>query len=426
MSVKVLGIDLAKNVFHIHGVDGNGHVVIEKRLTRRKLEQFLAICPACLIGMEACASAHHWARRCRAFGHEVRLINPRFVQPYVKSNKNDWKDAEAICEAVQRPNMRFVPEKSVEQQDLQALHRIRSRLVHDRTAIVNQIRGLLGEYGIVVAQRVHELRKALPRILEDADNELTPMGRSLFADLAEQLSELDKKIKAYENRINQVFTSSEPCRRVAQVPGIGPLIATALVASVGDASVFRNGRELAAWLGLVPKQRSTGGKNVLLGISKRGDRYLRTLLIHGARATLRYVARKDDRRGAWVRNLQSRRGNNIAAVALANKNARAAWALLVRGGDYRSSIGNAQRQPSDDCVGTPTSKDNRSDRPLQNLPSDMAAEADLGVEELGRGSHLGPGVRLPSNRPNICLQSGPLLSSDVRCLAYSIGCIYVV
>jgi len=255
------------------------------------------------IGMEAGAGSHHWARKFREMGHDVRLISPQFVRPYVKSNKNDVADAEAICEAVKRPNMRFVPIKSVEQQDIQSLHRAREMAMGHRTAQINQIRGLLLEYGMVVGKGSANLRKALPGILEDGDNGLRPMFRELLHGLYRELLHLDERIADYDAQIARLATQSDACKRVMSIPGIGPLTATALIAASGDAKAFRNGREMAAWLGLVPRQHSTGGKARLLGVSKRGDAYLRRLLIHGARAVLRFAPRKDDRRSRWATSL---------------------------------------------------------------------------------------------------------------------------
>lgn len=335
MNVTTVGIDLAKNIFHVHGVDERAKVVFRKRLSRRRLAEFMANLPACRVGIEACAGAHYWARVFGSYGHDVRMMSPQFVKPYVKSNKNDRNDAEGICEAVQRPNMRFVTPKSVEQQDIQALHRIRTRLVSQRTALANQVRGLLGEYGIILPQGIGHVRNRLPEVLEDAENALTILARELFHELDRELRCLDKRIAEFEHTIQRVFKQSELCQRIAAVEGIGPITATALVAAVGDAREFRNGREMAAWLGLVPRQVSTGGRARLLGISKRGDRYLRTLLIHGARSVVRLAERKSDARSTWVAQVKARRGKNIAAVALANKNARVIWALLARGEDYR-------------------------------------------------------------------------------------------
>lgn len=335
-NIKVLGIDLAKTTFHVHGVDARGEAVVRKKLSRKKLAAFMANLRPCLVGMEACGGSHCWVRKFAAMGHDVRLIAAQFVKPYVKSNKNDRVDAEAICEAVQRPTMRFVPAKSIEQQDIQSLHRARSMAVSHRTAQVNQMRGLLMEYGIVRPQGVANLRNALPEILEDADNELTPMFRELLAGLRDELARLDERIAAYDARIKALSEQSEACKRLMAMPGVGPMAATALVAAVADARAFKNGREMAAWLGIVPRQHSTGGKPKLLGISKRGDTYLRTLLVHGARAALRVADKTQDRRSRWVTEVAGRRGRNIAAVALANKTVRTAWVLLSRGEEYKT------------------------------------------------------------------------------------------
>jgi transposase len=336
--IKVVGIDLAKSMFHLHGVDEQGHVVMRRKLSRSKLAALMVNLPPCLVGMEACGGSHDWARKLMAMGHDVRLMSPQFVKPYVKSNKNDMVDAEAICEAVQRPNMRFVPIKGIEQQDIQSLHRARSLAVSHRTSQVNQIRGLLLEYGLTVAKGVASLRKALPEILEDADNGLSPMFRELLSSLAEELRRLDERIAVYDAQIRQLSEQSDACQRLMTIPGVGPMTATALVAAIADAKVFKSGREMSAWLGLVPRQYSTGGKPRLLGISKRGDTYLRKLLIHGARAALRFADRKQDRRSRWVVEVEGRRGRNIAAVALANKTVRTAWVLLSKGEDYKTAV----------------------------------------------------------------------------------------
>lgn len=338
MHVTTLGIDLAKNVFQLHGADANGRPVFSERVSRRKLTEKIAQLPPCLIGMESCGGAHHWARRFRALGHRVRLVSPQFVKPFVKSNKNDRNDAEAICEAVSRPTMRFVAIKSVEQQDRQALHRVRQRLIGQRTALINQIRGLLTEYGIVVARQPASLRRRLPEILEDGDNELSVGARRLFAELYDELLQIQQRIEPVDREIRRIATEDEACRRLQAIEGIGPLTATAVTAVIGDAKVFKNGRQFAAYLGLVPRQHSSGGKPRLGGISKRGDTYLRTLLIHGARTTLRWARQKDTPRARWVMALVQRRGMQKAAVALANKNARAVWAVLARGEPYRQPV----------------------------------------------------------------------------------------
>jgi len=334
-TINTLGIDLAKSSFQIHGVDAQSREIMRKKLNRSKLITFMAKLPPCLVGIEACGGAHDWARKFRAMGHDVRLMSPQFVKPYVKSNKNDELDAEAICEAVRRPNMRFVPIKGIEQQDIQSLHRARSMAVSHRTAQVNQVRGLLMEYGVVVAKSVAALRKALPEILEDADNDLSPIFRELLSGLQNEFHRLDERIVAYDLQIKLISSQSDACRRLMTIPGVGPMVATALTAAVADAKVFKSGREMSAWLGLVPRQCSTGGKPRLLGISKRGDTYLRKMVIHGARSALRVAGKKQDRRSKWVVDVESRRGSNIAAVALANKIVRAAWVILSKGEEYK-------------------------------------------------------------------------------------------
>jgi len=344
MKVTRVGIDLAKDVFQIHGVDSQGKTVLRRKLRRSEMMKFFKERPACLIGLEACASSHHWARQLSELGHTVKLIAPQFVKPYVKGNKNDANDAEAICEAVGRPTMRFVPIKTVEQQNIQALHRIRSELVRQRTAKVNQIRGLLGEYGIVARQGVAVLRNALPEILEDAENGLMSDFRALLAGLREDLVYLDERVMTLDQTINTLANSHSDARRLLKLRGVGPITATALIASLGDGHLFTRGREASAWIGLVPGQHSSGGKDRLLGISKRGDAYLRTLLIHGARSAIRAAKGKEDSLSRWVQNLCSRRNKNIAAVALANKTMRMAWAILKSGADYQADYRQARAQ----------------------------------------------------------------------------------
>lgn len=334
--LKILAIDLAKQSFQLHGVDGQGHVVLKKKLSRNQLSAFIANLPPCLIGLEACGGAHYWVRQFTRLGHCVRLIAPQFVKPYVKSNKNDAVDAEAICEAVQRPTMRFVPTKSIEQQDWQSLHRIRSQLVARRTAQANQVRGLLLEYGIVIPKGIRYVRKAMPDILEDAGNMLSALFRELLNEMYDELVYLDKRIHSLEQKLVTLSAGHEDCQRLLTIPGVGLLTATALIAAIGDVSVFKNGRELAAWLGLVPKQCSTGGKQTLLGISKRGDPYLRTLLIHGGRSVVRLAHKHQDKRSRWIGGIKQRRGENISNVAVANKNARIAWALLTQKKNYQT------------------------------------------------------------------------------------------
>jgi transposase len=327
--MTVLGIDMAKRVFHAAGMDDTGKIVFRKRLSRHDLMPFLAKLPPVRIGIEACGGAHDWARRFREHGHEVKLMAPQFVKPYVKSNKNDSRDAEAIAEAVTRPTMRFVPTKDVDQQDIQALQRVRERLIGERTALVNEVHGLLHEYGIVIPKGVAKFRQAVVGTLESEKDKLTPLSQEMFWKLVEEFAGLEKQLAYYQEKLAALATTHPACQRLMTIPGIGPLTATALVAAVSDASAFKNGRQFAAWLGLVPRQHATGGKERLLGISKRGDSYLRKLLIHGARATLRWVGRKTDRRSQWIRQLSERRGTNRTAVAVANKNARIVWALLT-------------------------------------------------------------------------------------------------
>ena len=336
MKMTTIGIDLAKLVFQIHGVDTHGKVALKKQLKRAQMLTFFANLEPCLIGMEACGSAHCWARKLSALGHTVKLMAPQFVRPYVKTNKNDSADAEAICEAVARPNMRFVPGKTAESQALLAVHRARQGFVKARTAQANQIRGLLAEFGLVIPKGISHIAKQIPRILEDAENGLPDTMRPLIARLAAHLGELDRQVDELEAQIQTWHRQNAESRRLAEIPGIGPITATALVASIGDAKTFANGRQFAAWLGLVPRQHSSGGKPTLLGISKRGDMYLRTLLVHGARAVARVAERRTDPTDVWVKRLLDRRHQNVAAVALANKNARTVWALLAHERDYRA------------------------------------------------------------------------------------------
>jgi transposase len=336
MKLIRVGVDLAKNVFQLHGVDRSGAAVWKRRLNRAKwLDALLAQTePGCEIGMEACAGAHHWARELQSRGYTVRLIPPQFVKPYVKSNKNDANDAEAICEAMSRPNMRFVTVKSVVQQDIQATHRIRSELMTQRTAKANQIRGLVAEYGLIAPLTLRALRATIPDWLEDAENGLTDYFRSLLHGVWSDLISLDDRVLDLDREIQQLANSNEVTRRLQQLRGVGPMVATALVATVGTAEQYPRGRQMAAALGLTPRQHSSGGKDRLLGISKRGDVYLRKLLIHGARSVVWQARHKEDRLSRWVTSIAQRRHPNVAAVALANKTARMAWAMLRHGTDY--------------------------------------------------------------------------------------------
>lgn len=341
MKITTIGIDLAKNVFQVHGVDDRGKTVLRKQLKRDQMAPFFANLLPCRIGMEACGSAHFWANKLQAMGHTVKLMAPQFVKPYVKTNKNDAADAEAICEAVSRPNMRFVPIKNSEQQAVLALHRARQGFVKARTAQANQIRGLLAEHGLIIPQGLAHIGKRLPEILEDGENGLPGAFRHLIERLGGHLKELDRQVQELEVQIQTWHRENVASKKLAQIPGIGPITASALVASIGDAKNFENGRQLAAWLGLVPQQSSSGGKQTLLGISKRGDTYLRTLLIHGARAVIRVAERKATHAGSWLEGVMGRRNKNVAAVALANKNARIVWALLAHDREYAADYGAA-------------------------------------------------------------------------------------
>jgi transposase len=336
MKISRVGVDLAKNVFQIHGADAHGKTVWKRKLTREKWIE--AICTktpdGCEIGMEACAGAHHWARRLSGYGFKVKLIPPQFVTPYVKSNKNDANDAEAICEAMSRPNMRFVKAKTVEQQDIQAIHRVRSELMSQRIAKMNQIRGLVAEYGLVAPKQVCALRKALPLWLEDAENELTNRFRHLLSGLWCDVKYLEERLSNLDAEIKEIAETDPMAIRLQQLRGVGPLVATALIASVGNGEQFIKGRQMAAAIGLTPKQFSSGGKDRLLGISKRGDAYLRTILIHGARSTIGHAKHREDRLSIWVTDLAKRSHTNVAAVALANKTVRMAWAMMRNETDY--------------------------------------------------------------------------------------------
>jgi transposase len=334
MKITTIGLDLAKNVFQVHGVNERGVTVLRKQLKRDQVAPFFARLQPCLIGIEACGGAHYWAAKLTGLGHRVKMMAPQFVKPYVKTNKNDSLDAEAICEAVARPNMRFVPAKSAEQQAVLSLHTAREGFVHARTAQANQIRGLLIEFGLIVPQGIGHVYERVPLLIEDATNELPGAFRLLIDRLLQHLKELDRQVQELEGEIEQWHRRSEVSKRLETIPGIGPITASALAASAGDPSNFRNARQFAAWIGLVPHQNSSGGKTQLLGISKRGNVYLRTLLIHGGRALVQLARTRPERAGSWLGRLASRRHHNVAAVAMANKNARLAWALLNSGRAY--------------------------------------------------------------------------------------------
>ena len=327
--ITTIGLDLAKNVFHVVCCDEHGKVVRKKMLRRSQVLQYFANLTDCLVGMEACASAHHWARELGALGHQVKLISPQYVKPYVRGNKNDYNDALAIAEAVTRPEMRFVPVKTTEQQAVQALHRLRERRLQDRTALCNQLRGLLAEYGLIMPQGVNRLRRSLPKLLEDGENGLSELFRQLLAQGYQQLQELDSHIDYYTQQMNCHSQQDDACRRLQTIPGYGLIVASAFHSVVGNGEAYRRGRDVSASVGLVPRQHGSGGKEVLLGLSKRGDRYLRSLLVHGARSVVIQAAKKDDRLSRWINKVRAERGFNKAVVALANKMARIGWAVLA-------------------------------------------------------------------------------------------------
>ena len=322
----------------MHGVDRQEKALWRRRLTRENWVKVLleTVEPDCEIGMESCGGAHHWARKLQEKGFRVKLIAPQFVKPYVKSHKNDANDAEAICEAMGRPSMRFVTVKTVEQQDLQALHRVRAELTKQRTAKANQIRGLVAEYGLIAPKELSHLRAALPLWLEDVENGLSDRFRRLLNGLWGDLLALDARVGELDREIALIAQSDPVAKRLQQLRGVGPIIATALVAAVGNGEQFANGRQMSAAFGLTPRQHSSGGKERVLGISKRGNAYLRTVLIHGARSVIRTAKGKDDRLSQWVTRLAARRHPNVAAAALANKTARMAWARLRNGTDYQA------------------------------------------------------------------------------------------
>jgi transposase len=336
MKIKRIGVDLAKSVFQVHGVDSHEQGAVKKRLKRKEMLNFFRNMEPCIVAMEACGSAHYWSRELEKLGHQVRLIAPQFVKPYVKGGKNDANDAEAICEAASRPTMRYIAIKTAEQQAGQALHRVRRRLIKARTALVNEIRGLLSEFGIIMPTKgVPACRRLLAGVMEDGENGLPGQMRELLYQLSEELMQQDAHISRLDMQIKEQCAQDERIKRLMAIEGIGPISASAIVSAIGDARQFKSGRDLAAWLGVVPNQHSSGGKDRLGAISKRGDTYLRTLLIHGARAVISTCQNKEDRRSKWIRGIIERRNKNIATVALANKNARLIWAVLGRGECYQ-------------------------------------------------------------------------------------------
>ena len=331
--VTTIGVDLAKHAFQVHGVDGAGSTVLRKQLRRSQVVAFFSRLPRCLVGLEACATAHYWARELQAVGHEVRLMPAQYVKAYIKRNKNDAADAEAICEAVRRPTMRFVPVKAAEQQAALLLHRVRERLVRQRTTLVNALRAHLAEFGVIAPPGLRHVAELIAIVRDERDARLPDLARQVLAELAEQVEQLEASVAKTEKRLMAWHKSNPVSQRLATIPGIGPIIATAIAATVVDPGSFRSGREFAAWIGLVPRQHSTGGKARLGGISKRGDRYLRRLLINGASANL--LRSRATNADPWVIGLRRRRPPLVVAVALANKTARIAWAVMQRREDYR-------------------------------------------------------------------------------------------
>jgi len=336
MDITTIGIDLAKSVFQLHGVDGEGSVVVKKKLRRGAVLDFLQDLPPCLIGMEACATSHHWAREIGALGHEVRLIPPAYVKPYVKRQKNDAADAEAICEAVTRPSMHFVPIKSAERQSVLVLHRARDLLMRQRTMLLNAIRAHLAEFGIIAAQGPRKVMELIGKLRDDEEIDLPDIARSALLALAAQLDAMGCEIRSLERQLMAWHREDETSQRLRTIPGVGIITATALAASVTDPSVFHSGRQFAAFLGLVPRQNSSGGKERLGRISKMGDGYLRKLLVIGATSVIRRAGSNTSATGAWVRSLLERKPARVVTVAMANKTARIAWAVLARGETYRA------------------------------------------------------------------------------------------
>ena len=337
MNIRTIGIDLSKSTFHVVGLDERGTVVLRKKLSRKQLLVYTSNLPLSLVGMEACGGAHYLGRALAEQGHQVRLMPAQYVKPYVKTNKNDYLDAEAIAEAVQRPTMRFVPIKSDEQLDQQALHRVRDRWIARRTAVINQIRGFLLDRGVAVRKGPSHLRQLLPLILDESNTLFSGRIRRLIGELQGEWTGLEKRIEEVTGEIQSIAKEDEPCRRLMEIPGFGPLVSTALTAAIGNAATFSKGRDLAAWLGLVPRQYSTGGKTKLLGISKRGNEYLRRMFLHGARSVVLHMERKKSALGVWIAQLAARAHRNIAIVGLANKMARIAWVILTRSERYCAS-----------------------------------------------------------------------------------------
>lgn len=341
--VTLLGIDIAKEIFQLHGVDESGKAVLKKKLKRAELLKFIVQLELCTIVMEACGGSHYWAREFKKLGHEVKLVNPKDVKPYVRGNKNDRNDAEAIIETASRPRTRFVPVNDEAEQDIRSIHRVRSRLVGERTAMVNEIRGLLYEHGVFHAKGIKNIESFLAEIGNDVEQKikLTAMMRELCIEIYEELIEINKRIAKYDRRLEAIANTNDICQNLLTIPGVGVLTATILVTVLSDPTIFENGRHFAAYLGLVPRQHSSGGKERLFGISKRGDVYIRSLLIHGGRSVVQRAGKKSDYRSQWVSKLKERAGYNCTAVAVANKNARVAWALAMNAMEYKADYKKA-------------------------------------------------------------------------------------
>lgn len=333
--INALGIDLAKNIFQLHGVDANGKAVLKKQLTRKKLTDFVSNLEPTLIGVEASSGARHWVREFKKLGHQAKLIPAQFVKPFVKSEKNDANDAEAICEAVQRPNMRFVSEKTLEQEQIQMVHRIRERRIRSRTELCNEIRGILNDSGIIAPKGLSNLRKKIDELIKSEEQQVGEWLKKEITVLKKEWVSIDENIAHSDNLIEEIFEKHEVCKRLVTIPGVGKITATALIGAVGDIHAYKSGRHLSASFGLVPRQNSSGGKQKLSGITKRGDVYIRTLLIHGGRTVVQYCEKKTDKRSLWIKEKVKTRGKNKAAVAVANKNARVIWKIMKTEDSYK-------------------------------------------------------------------------------------------